>query len=304
MTPSYLAHISANGQAQSVLEHLRGTASLAEDFARPFGAEKQARLVGLAHDIGKYSDAFQKRLHGAPIQVDHSTAGAVECWQRRKLFAAFAVAGHHGGLPDGGSQTDSPDQATLWGRVKRAGRLEPYGRWAQEVSLPQADIPDFLKRPGPEWVFFTRMLYSCLVDADFLDTEAFMDGRSRAHNATSIEQLWEMLQGYISSWFPPKGELNPRSPSSPSFSPVPSGLAPQWIAVFRVFSSSCLVRPIPFSLVTFYLPEYLPTNRKAYVELPVTNFPYMFPVLFFECSNRHLENSVRLSIGRVGHTTQ
>ena len=101
-----------------------------------------------------------------------------------------------------------------------------------------------------------------------------------------------------------RGELNPRSPSSPSFSPVPSGLAPQWIAVFRVFSSSCLVRPIPFSLVTFYLPEYLPTNRKAYVELPVTNFPYMFPVLFFECSNRHLENSVRLSIGRVGHTTQ
>ena len=208
MTPSYLAHISVNGQAQSVFEHLLGTSSLAEDFAHPFGAEEQAKLAGLAHDIGKYSDAFQKRLHGAPIQVDHSTAGAVECWQRRQLFAAFAVAGHHGCLPDGGSQTDSPDQATLWGRVKRAGRLEPYGRWAQEVSLPQADIPDFLKRPGPEWVFFTRMLYSCLVDADFLDTEAFMDGRSRAYNATSIEQLWEMIQGYISSWFPPKGELN------------------------------------------------------------------------------------------------
>lgn len=208
MTPSYLAHISVNGQAQSVFEHLLGTSSLAEDFAHPFGAEEQAKLAGLAHDIGKYSDAFQKRLHGAPIQVDHSTAGAIECWQRRQLFAAFAVAGHHGGLPDGGSQTDSPDQATLWGRVKRVGRLEPYGRWAQEVSLPQADIPDFLKRPGPEWVFFTRMLYSCLVDADFLDTEAFMDGRSRAYNATSIEQLWEMIQGYISSWFPPKGELN------------------------------------------------------------------------------------------------
>ena len=112
-----------------------------------------------------------------------------------------------------------------------------------------------------------------------------------------------LLRRCLSFWWR-RGELNPRSPSSPSFSPVPSGLAPQWIAVFRVFSSSCLVRPIPFSLVTFYLPEYLPTNRKAYVELPVTNFPYMFPVLFFECSNRHLENSVRLSIGRVGHTTQ
>ena len=53
--------------------------------------QQKAKLAGLAHDIGKYSDAFQKCLHGAPIQVDHSTAGAVECWQRRKPFAAFAA---------------------------------------------------------------------------------------------------------------------------------------------------------------------------------------------------------------------
>lgn len=52
------------------------------------------------------------------------------------------------------------------------------------------------------------MLYSCLVDADFLDTEAFMDGRGREHNETSMEQLWDRLQSYISGWFPPKGELN------------------------------------------------------------------------------------------------
>ena len=57
-------------------------------------------------------------------------------------------------------------------------------------------------------VFFTRMLYSCLVDADFLDTEAFMDGRDRVRNETSMEQLWDKLQSYISGWFPPKGGLN------------------------------------------------------------------------------------------------
>ena len=61
----------------------------------------------------------------------------------------------------------------------------------------------------------------------------------------------------LSFWWR-RGELNPRSPSPLSFSPIPSGLAPQWIAVFRVFSSFYLVRPIPFCLVTFYLPEYLP----------------------------------------------
>lgn len=209
MAFSYLAHISAQGQTQSVFEHLHGTAALAKDFARPFGGEEQAELAGMAHDIGKYSEAFQKRLQGASIQVDHSTAGAVECWQRGQPFAAFAVAGHHGGLPDGGSQSDGPDQATLWGRIKRMKSLEPYEHWTQEVTLPEANIPDFLrKKSGLELVFFTRMLYSCLVDADFLDTESFMDGRGREHNETSVNQLWDRLQGYISNWFPPKGELN------------------------------------------------------------------------------------------------
>ncbi len=212
MEPSpYLAHISATGQTQTVFEHLCGTASLAKDFARPFGGEEQAELAGLAHDIGKYSQGFQKRLKGAPIQVDHSTAGAAECWRRRQLFAAFAVAGHHGGLPDGGSQTDGPDQTTFLGRIQRKekGKLEPYECWEQEVTLPQAVIPDFLMRQaGLEWVFFTRMLYSCLVDADFLDTEAFMEGRSRETNEASMQQLWDKLRRYTSAWFPPKGELN------------------------------------------------------------------------------------------------
>lgn len=110
MESSYLAHISDQGETQSVLEHLRGTAALAQSFARPFGGDEQAFLAGMTHDIGKYSQAFQKHLHGAPIRVEHSTAGAVECWQRRQILAAFAVAGHHGGLPDGGSQTDSGDR--------------------------------------------------------------------------------------------------------------------------------------------------------------------------------------------------
>ena len=206
---SYLAHISDDNRIQSVYSHLTGTSVRAKAFATSFGGESQAELAGLAHDIGKYSEAFQSHLHGEPKQVDHSTAGAVECWQRGQPFAAFAVAGHHGGLPNGGNQTDGSDQSTLWGRVKRAGSLEPYGRWEQEVTLPEPDVPGFLrKKSGLELLFFTRMLYSCLVDADFLDTEAFMDGRGREHNETSMEQLWDRLQSYISGWFPPKGELN------------------------------------------------------------------------------------------------
>lgn len=207
----YLAHISATGQKQTVFEHLCATAALAKSFAQPFGGQEQAELAGLAHDIGKYSQAFQKRLKGDPLQVDHATAGAIECWTRRQLFAAFAVAGHHGSLPDGGSQTDSADRNTLWGRIKRKDRgcLEPYESWQQEITLPPAGVPSFIARQdGPEWIFFTRMLYSCLVDADFLDTEAFMEGRSRETSEASMEQLWDKLHSYLSGWFPPKGALN------------------------------------------------------------------------------------------------
>ena len=164
-----LAHLTDDGRTQTVLTHLLGTASLARAFAQPFGGESQAELAGLSHDIGKYSAAFQRRLHGGP-RTDHATAGAAECWQRRQPFAAFAVAGHHGGLPDGGGQGDGPELATLCGRIKRKERnlLEPYDSWRQEVQLPQADIPSFVQHGMPEGMFFTRMLYSCLVDADSL----------------------------------------------------------------------------------------------------------------------------------------
>ncbi len=95
----FLAHIADDGRRQTVAEHLINTANLSKGFARPFSAEAQAELAGLAHDIGKYSAAFQQRLHGSSIQVDHATAGATECWQRRQPFAAFAVASTTAAVP-------------------------------------------------------------------------------------------------------------------------------------------------------------------------------------------------------------
>lgn len=206
----FLAHAADDGRTQTISAHLEGTAAMAEAFSRPFGGAEQGKLAGLAHDIGKFSQTFQNRLRGDPVQVDHATAGAVECWRIRQPFAAFAVAGHHSGLPNGGSQTDGAEQTTLMGRLKRGerGLLEPYTGWEREIQLPQAAIPDFLQKGMAEGMFFTRMLYSCLVDADFLDTEAFMNGGGRENTETSMDLLWERLQGYISGWFPPKGALN------------------------------------------------------------------------------------------------
>lgn len=205
----YDAHIAEDGRKQTVLEHLEGTAELCAGFAAAFGAEEQGRLAGMAHDIGKYSDAFQRRLDGGE-PVDHSTAGAVECFKMGQPFAAFAVAGHHGGLPDGGSRTDSYNEGTLCARINRAaaGKLEPYDAWQQEVTLPKAPFPA-LDQGQAEGMFFTRMLYSCLVDADFLDTETFMAGQPADRGGgNDMRELDRRLQAYVSDWFPPKGELN------------------------------------------------------------------------------------------------
>ncbi len=204
---AYLAHIAPDGREQTVLEHLTGTAELAEKFGASFGGEEQTRLAGLAHDIGKYSLAFQRRLRGGP-PADHATAGAYECFRLGQPCAAFAVAGHHGGLPDGGGKGDSEEAPTFFGRMNRAakGELPPYNAWHEEGNLPSPPRPAMTDRT--ELMFFTRMLYSCLVDADFLDTEAFMEGRPRAGGAVSMENLWERLQKHISGWFPPEGELN------------------------------------------------------------------------------------------------
>ena len=208
-TYAYLAHLTEDGRTQTILEHLKGTASLCSAFAAAFDAEAQGQLAGMAHDIGKYSAAFQRRLHGGP-KVDHASAGAFECLKTQQLAAAFAISGHHGGLPDGGSRGDAAGAGTFWGRINRAsqGNLEGYHAWQSEFSLPHANTPAFAGT-RLEGMFFTRMLFSCLVDADYTDTGAFMDNSPYLPaSSSSMEELWRRLETYVSGWFPPKGALN------------------------------------------------------------------------------------------------
>lgn len=145
---TYLAHIAGDGRKQTAAEHLNGTAERCALFAAPFGAEELGRLAGLSHDLGKYSMEFQRRLAGGP-KVDHATAGAFACWRMGQPLAAFAAAGHHGGLPDGGTQGDSPDAGTFLGRMKRAerGMLPDCSPWTEEITLPSpAPLDDLWER--------------------------------------------------------------------------------------------------------------------------------------------------------------
>lgn len=156
---TYFAHLSEDKREQTVQEHLERTADLCAGFAAAFGAEEQGKLAGLAHDLGKYSGAFQRRLQGSAARVDHSTAGAAECCKLGQACAAFAVAGHHGGLPDSGGQGDHEEEPTFYGRMRKAamGKLEPYEAWRSEIELPKVPRPVF-SNPLEE-MFFTRMHY-------------------------------------------------------------------------------------------------------------------------------------------------
>lgn len=202
----YLAHIAEDGREQSIKEHLENTANLAARFAEPFNLEVNAYIAGMLHDIGKYSDEFQKRLQGGP-KVDHSTAGALEAYKKKMVEEVFCVAGHHSGIPNGGGRAEL-EGASLNARLKRAqkGGLPSYTAWKDEISIPEKN-----NEGNQDWLelsYRIRMLYSCLVDADYLDTEHFMSGDIDRGRVFDAEVLQDKLMDYIAPWFPAKNELN------------------------------------------------------------------------------------------------
>lgn len=207
---TYFAHVAEDGRKQSIENHLQGTANLCAAFAKEFGAEKQGRYIGLLHDIGKYSDGFQQRLHGGP-KVDHATAGAIESARAGAAWGAFCIAGHHSGIPDGGNlQVDRAGDPTLYGRLRKglAGGIPEYAKNWKDVSPKAHPLLQWGKDSLAD-SFLIRMLYSCLVDADYLDTEAFMKGGvTERGEYDAISVLTERLEQYIAPWWMPKNELN------------------------------------------------------------------------------------------------
>ena len=191
----YLAHKSDDGREQSIIDHLNGVVRLSEDFAvsalKPYAA-----FLGLFHDIGKYAEDFQKRINGSSIRYEHAVCGAVELDKldvnrAQKAFVImleYCIAGHHTGLPDGGSDGSSDDMADLHGRLKRAKHYAgsaDYSAYKDEIEICLPDFTELSKlltegcdkvemsELVERYAFLTRYLFSCLTDADFLDTEKF-----------------------------------------------------------------------------------------------------------------------------------
>ena len=212
---AYLGHLDEKtGRAQLLRDHLTGVADLAGRFAAAFGEEEMGRLLGLYHDVGKYSREFQTYIRADEAEkkkrrgsVDHSTAGAQEIAKLRQGAAAplaFCIAGHHAGIPNRGERADPEGAATLLGRLKRKG-LPDYRAYRTENDAPAA-VPSALYAQVAAEAFpamlYTRMLFSCLVDADFLDTEDFMSaGNVEREGFASLDTLLERLQESLEEKF-------------------------------------------------------------------------------------------------------
>lgn len=200
-----LAHIhqfnDSQWQPHLLEDHLRSVAKLSEAFANIYGHGDWAYMAGLWHDLGKYQKNFQQYIRGASgyqahieslERVDHSTAGAIYAQTQvgdiKGRILAYIIAGHHAGLADWeGDET----AGTLSPRLKQHHLLEQTLTQPIPNDILTPRLPTSRPQKGVDPALWIRMLFSCLVDADFLDTEAFMD-EQRSFNRGPYESLIEL----------------------------------------------------------------------------------------------------------------
>jgi len=213
---SFIAHVAGGGQQawrEHPLEvHLTGVAALARCFARDIGAD-WAHRAGLWHDLGKYAPQFQamiRRESGydpeelpVPGPRNHTTAGALYAIDKlgpAGRLLAYLIAGHHAGLPDW--QGDTNAAAALSQRLKERSHLDVLPLDQIPAAILHPDLPEKQALPGfPDGLHsWLRMLFSCLVDADFLDTEAFMEPDKAALRTPGedLAALQARLDAYLS----------------------------------------------------------------------------------------------------------
>ena len=189
-------------------EHLKGTAELAKSFADAFGSGEWGYLAGLWHDIGKYSEDFQNMLLASadahietkPGRVDHSTAGALHSTEKFKKAGrifSYLIAGHHAGLADW--QTAEAGNKSLIQRLQNDDLLKKAFASNIPHEITEQSFPKQKFRTSEGHALWIRMLYSCLVDADFLDTEAFLDpDKSKARKGyQSLNELLPLFETYM-----------------------------------------------------------------------------------------------------------
>lgn len=197
---------------ETLQEHSMGVSGTAGRRARWFGSTALAETAGLLHDLGKSKPAFQARLQGAQNAISHSGEGALyalnELGPAFGKMLAYVIAGHHSGLPNGERRSDHRPQTPLAERLKSAEQVE-LPDWC---GLPAMETPAPLGvRPINDSFtlqFYIRMLFSALVDADFVETEAFYTPGAREEFKTDLAALTQALQQRVARFDRPRSDLN------------------------------------------------------------------------------------------------
>lgn len=206
---------NAIGKKEPVIEHMREVSELASQFAATWGGEDEARITGILHDLGKYGDLFQEVLLRRAIHVDHATPGAVALINKYSVAGvagAIAVHGHHDGLITGfypefkklinmsepvsyeGKKFSGRDVNQLLKMLIEDGYVFP--------SSMESRYPEIFNTPISAMLYI-RMLFSALVDADFLATEAHFahDGNQYQYRKKgpqlNPELLLDRLKKYV-----------------------------------------------------------------------------------------------------------
>ncbi len=229
MRVKFYAHTAENAEGhrlpeesgcwQALATHLRNVADQAKEFARPLGLGDEAELAGLLHDLGKYGHRFQQRLRNPAIHgINHWAAGATCAAELGAADVAFAVDGHHTGLPPAGG--DGLKQTVA--KMRDDGLREEFCKCPEPVGglvrrLEEDGIRFSTGTKAKRKLPFsdalrTRMLFSCLVDADFLDTEAHFQASANARRIVpglAAERALEVVLGYLES-LPGTGSVNAR----------------------------------------------------------------------------------------------
>lgn len=197
--------------------HLRDVAKLASQYAAAFKAADWGELLGWWHDVGKYSaefqaylkfeNGFEAHLEQYVGRVDHSTAGAQHCvtmFPDEGRLLAYCIAGHHAGLAD---ELSSSGTSGLSDRLRK--KIPDFSVAPGEILAARKLSHPILsfqhgcqKRAAFQLSLFTRMLFSALVDADFLATEAFMSPdrtTQRSADMPTPTQMRTTLDQHLSS---------------------------------------------------------------------------------------------------------
>jgi CRISPR-associated endonuclease/helicase Cas3 len=192
---------------QPLKNHLAQVAEKAAKFAAAFDSADWAWNSGWLHDLGKIANEFQAYLlrenglddadydSAGNSRVNHSSAGAA--WAEEKMgpmigrVLAYLAAGHHAGLPDY-HPTDTGNAAL---QIRLHEGKENLARLGTKVEEFTQDLKRVIKPPAfvkqANFHLWIRMLFSCLVDADFLDTEGFIDP-SRGGKRSKFSSLFDL----------------------------------------------------------------------------------------------------------------